>query len=80
MEELSFSIDEERYDDRHGHILSLVGWYSHPEKKQCQFELIGDGYDRIELPQVELCERPDVAQALGIDRTTLWRKMKKYGF
>ena len=28
MEELSFSIDEERYDDRHGHILSLVGWYS----------------------------------------------------
>ena len=67
MEELSFSIDEERYDDRHGHILSLVGWYSHPEKKQCQFELIGDGYDRIELPQVELCERPDVVQALGID-------------
>ena len=23
--------------------------------------------------------RPDVAQALGISRTTLWRKMKKYG-
>jgi DNA-binding NtrC family response regulator len=24
--------------------------------------------------------RAKTAQALGIDRTTLWRKMKKYGF
>ena len=27
MDKLCFSIDEERYDDRHGHVLSLVGWY-----------------------------------------------------
>lgn len=34
MDKLCFSIDEERYDDRHGHVLSLVGWYMHPEKKE----------------------------------------------
>lgn len=33
MDKLCFSIDEERYDDRHGHVLSLVGWYMHPEKE-----------------------------------------------
>ena len=33
MDKLCFSIDEERYDDRHGHVLSLVGWYMHPEKR-----------------------------------------------
>ena len=29
MGDFCFSIDEERYDDRHGHVLSLDGWYSH---------------------------------------------------
>ena len=33
MENFCFSIDEERYDDRHGHVLSLDGWYAHPERK-----------------------------------------------
>ena len=28
MEELRFSIDEEKYDDRHGQVLSLGGWYA----------------------------------------------------
>ena len=45
MDKLCFSIDEERYDDRHGHVLSLVGWYMHPEKKKCIFQLLGDGYE-----------------------------------
>ncbi len=27
MEELRFSVDEEIYDDRHGHVLSRTGWY-----------------------------------------------------
>ncbi len=41
MDKLCFSIDEERYDDRHGHVLSLVGWYMHTEKKKCIFQLLG---------------------------------------
>ena len=67
MEELCFSIDEERYDDRHGHILSLDGWYIHPEKKECGFELLGDGYEKIDLPEIEHRERPDVLTALNTD-------------
>ena len=53
MDKLCFSIDEERYDDRHGHVLSLVGWYMHPDKKECGFQLIGDGYEVIDIPEVE---------------------------
>lgn len=67
MEDFCFSIDEECYDDRHGHILSLNGWYAHPERKVYEFELLGDGYDTIELPQVQRRERPDVAQVLGCE-------------
>ena len=67
MEELCFSIDEERYDDRHGHILSLDGWYIHPEKKECGFVLLGDGYEKIDLPEIEHRERPDVLTALNTD-------------
>ena len=52
MENFCFSIDEERYDDRHGHVLSLDGWYAHPERKVYEFELLGDGYDTVELPQI----------------------------
>ncbi|MDE8682216.1 hypothetical protein PZH33_19660, partial [Blautia schinkii] len=50
MDKLCFSIDEERYDDIHGHVLSLVGWYMHPEKKKCIFQLLGDGYEVIDIP------------------------------
>ena len=64
MDKLCFSIDEERYDDRHGHVLSLVGWYMHTEKKKCIFQLLGDGYEVIDIPEVERYDRPDVAQAL----------------
>ena len=60
MDKLCFSIDEERYDDRHGHVLSLVGWYMHPDKKECGFQLIGDGYEVIDIPEVERYDRPDV--------------------
>ena len=67
MEELCFSIDEERYDDRHGHILSLDGWYIHPEKRKCGFVLLGDGYEKINLPEIEHRERPDVLTALNTD-------------
>ncbi len=67
MENFCFSIDEERYDDRHGHVLSLDGWYAHPERKVYEFELLGDGYDTVELPQIQRRERPDVAQALGCE-------------
>ena len=31
MEELRFSVDEEKYDDRHGQVLSLTGWYVPPD-------------------------------------------------
>lgn len=67
MENFCFSIDEERYDDRHGHVLSLDGWYAHPERKVYEFELLGDGYDTVELPQIQRRERPDVALALGCE-------------
>ena len=56
MDKLCFSIDEERYDDRHGHVLSLVGWYMHPEKKKCIFQLLGDGYEVIDIPEIERYE------------------------
>ena len=67
MDKLCFSIDEERYDDRHGHVLSLVGWYMHPEKKKCIFQLLGDGYEVIDIPEIERYERPDVAQSLDVE-------------
>ena len=67
MGDFCFSIDEERYDDRHGHVLSLDGWYSHPDRKIYGFELLGDGYDTVELPEIQRRERPDVAQALGCE-------------
>ena len=67
MGDFCFSIDEERYDDRHGNVLSLDGWYSHPDRKTYGFELLGDGYDTVELPEIQRRERPDVAQALGCE-------------
>lgn len=67
MGDFCFSIDEERYDDRHGYVLSLDGWYSHPDRKTYGFELLGDGYDTVELPEIQRRERPDVAQALGCE-------------
>ena len=67
MEELCFSIDEERYDDRHGHILSLDGWYIHPEKRECVFFMQKTAYEKIDLPEIEHRERPDVLTALNAD-------------
>lgn len=64
MEELRFSIDEEKYDDRHGQILSLSGWYVSSGDQNLEFRLLGDGTE-IELPAPERYERPDVAHALG---------------
>lgn len=48
-------------------MLSLDGWYSHPDRKTYGFELLGDGYDTVELPEIQRRERPDVAQALGCE-------------
>lgn len=67
MGDFCFSIDEEHYEDRRGHVLSLNGWYSHPDRKEYKFELLGDGYDTVTLPAVERRERPDVAQVLGCE-------------
>ena len=42
MEELRFSIDEEKYDDRHGQVLSLGGWYAGSDRQEMSFCLVGD--------------------------------------
>ena len=67
MEELHFSIDEQKYNDRHGHVLSLDGWYIPEEGKKFTFRLLADGHQDIEIPKAEYRPRPDVAQALQKD-------------
>lgn len=64
MEELRFSVDEQKYNDRQGHVLSLEGWYIPVSGKQCVFELMADGHEKIEIPEVVFRPRPDVEQAL----------------
>ena len=64
MEELRFSVDEQKYNDRHGHVLSLEGWYIPVSGKVCRFELVADGHEKIEIPAVVFRTRPDVEQAL----------------
>ena len=66
MEELRFSIDEQNYDDRHGQVLTLGGWYTAPGNRELDFRLSGDG-KRIELPAVQRHPRPDVAEALELE-------------
>ena len=70
MEELRFSIDEEKYDDRRGQVLSLSGWYAAPGNRKFSFCLLGDGKERISLPEPEHFARPDVEKALN---TQFWR-------
>lgn len=65
MEEMCFSVDEQKYNDRHGHVLSLEGWYIPATKKQCKFELVADGHEKINLDRIDFCARPDVENALG---------------
>ena len=36
-------------------------------KKECGFQLIGDGYEVIDIPEVERYDRPDVAQSLEVE-------------
>lgn len=67
MEELRFSIDEEKYDDRHGQVLSLGGWYAGSDRQEMSFCLVGDGNQELVLADPERYERPDVAQALEAD-------------
>ena len=67
MEELRFSVDEQKYNDRHGHVLSLEGWYIPTSGKECKFELVADGHEKIEIPKVIFRPRPDVEQALQIE-------------
>lgn len=67
MDELRFSVDEEKYDDRHGQVLSLSGWYAAPGNREYSFCLLGDGEEKIPLPMAERRPRPDVGQALGLD-------------
>lgn len=66
MEKMRFSIDEQKYNDRQGHVLCLEGWYIPVSGKQCAFELLADGHEKIILPQVEYHPRPDVEQALDV--------------
>ena len=47
MEELRFSIDEEKYDDRHGQVLSLGGWYAGSDRQEMSFCLVGDGNQEL---------------------------------
>ena len=67
MEELRFSIDEEKYDDRRGQVLSLSGWYAAPGTGSMFFLLLGDGREKIPLPETERRPRPDVVQALDLE-------------
>ncbi|MBU5481067.1 glycosyltransferase family 2 protein [Blautia sp. MSJ-19] len=64
MEKLRFSVDEQKYNDRHGHVLRLEGWYFPSSKTECKFELFADGHQKIEIPKVQFHPRPDVEQAL----------------
>ena len=41
MDKLCFSIDEERYDDRHGHVLSLVVGICILKKRNASFSCLG---------------------------------------
>lgn len=66
MEELRFSIDEEKYDHRHGQVLSLVGWYVPGNLQRMEIRFLADGAE-IPVAAPERYERPDVAQALGRD-------------
>lgn len=63
MEELRFSVDEQKYDDRHGQVLSLTGWYVPAEGQTPEFRFLGDGKE-IAVPAPKRSPRPDVAQAL----------------
>ena len=69
MGDFCFSIDEERYDDRHGHVLSLDGWYSHPDRKIYGFELLGDGYDTVELPEIQRLNQ----KIQQMENTKVWK-------
>ena len=57
MEELRFSIDEEKYDDRHGQVLSLGGWYAGSDRQEMSFCLVGDGNQELVLADPERYER-----------------------
>lgn len=65
MEELRWSVDEQKYDDRDSHTLSLEGWYADPLDREYQFVLYCDETAEI-LPVCARYPRPDVANALGI--------------
>lgn len=67
MEELRFSVDEEKYDDRHGQVLSLSGWCVSPGCREFCFRLLGDGREEICISETERRARPDVGQALSLD-------------
>lgn len=64
MEELRWSIDEQKYDDRASHTLTLSGWYVDPEKKEYDFVLCCDTDTLRMLSVKERFERPDVLAAL----------------
>lgn len=67
MEELRFSVDEEKYDDRHGRILTIGGWYLSPDNTEYDFCLLGNEGEEIKLPVPERYARPDVEKALQVD-------------
>ncbi len=63
MEELRWSVDEQKYDDRDSHTLILDGWYADPEGRDYTFVLYCDEVAEV-LPVFARYERPDVAKAL----------------
>ena len=64
---IALQLDEEKYDDRHGQVLSLGGWYAGSDRQEMSFCLVGDGNQELVLADPERYERPDVAQALEAD-------------
>ena len=75
MEELRFSVDEEKYDDRHGQVLSLTGWYVPADGQTPEIRFLGDG-EEIAVPAPERYPRPDVVQALDRDRESFFRGLQ----
>lgn len=67
MEQWRYNIDEQRYDVKDNHTMSLVGWYVSPKIKECVFHLVGNEQTEIPVEKPERFARPDVNASWGED-------------